>query len=658
MYEKEIKELFKNEELIKSMLTSSFIEDFYVNDMEPVYSLKECLECVNEKILNSIYTYHKYVISKNLKKNPTKQEKIDILEKEIKKSFLEYLSHMYKDEKDILEEIIKDKKTELHNETLLGCGFMFGFKESNKTIYVVPNELIKIYIEYKNSDVSKQIDYDKAGLYIVSYMLMNGMLKKNFIEELLIENYGLNISKKEINQILDNNFSKYKNNYYSLLPNDKKLESIKKDLFELKEEETIKKLNEAELLSYIDMIHDITEKLPKIFKNGDNEKIFDSFMSRCFITYETIDELLSFFEVNKSQKKQLKELLETYHSSFRYWFFNGKTIDELDKEIFMDNIMIYEKPKFDSLEDCLKNCTEDVLQIISENYNTKDIEDLKVMIIDKFEEKIQKNNKFQISIIVDNNYDVVPNCIDIKWFKLGLLYFYKENDTIKYMVPKEILDIMKKSIYTKDNEDYVLDLIGCYINMNGVIEKEKLQQLLNENHNIDISVKDLDKYMYKLDISIIDKYYSCIEDCMKKDIKELMKLKNKFDKYKIADFKQDDLEVEFKDKLLDFIEQEFSLNQDTEEVYEALKLISKYGSLNEEIIEAVFEEVKVSVNKKQIKNILQLYKYYKKHISVWIFNGYSVNEANELKSVKNEKIGRNDPCPCGSGKKYKKCCGK
>jgi uncharacterized protein YecA (UPF0149 family) len=21
------------------------------------------------------------------------------------------------------------------------------------------------------------------------------------------------------------------------------------------------------------------------------------------------------------------------------------------------------------------------------------------------------------------------------------------------------------------------------------------------------------------------------------------------------------------------------------------------------------------------------------------------------------KVGRNDPCPCGSGKKYKKCCG-
>lgn len=26
--------------------------------------------------------------------------------------------------------------------------------------------------------------------------------------------------------------------------------------------------------------------------------------------------------------------------------------------------------------------------------------------------------------------------------------------------------------------------------------------------------------------------------------------------------------------------------------------------------------------------------------------------------IKTERIGRNDPCPCGSGKKYKKCCGR
>ena len=30
----------------------------------------------------------------------------------------------------------------------------------------------------------------------------------------------------------------------------------------------------------------------------------------------------------------------------------------------------------------------------------------------------------------------------------------------------------------------------------------------------------------------------------------------------------------------------------------------------------------------------------------------------EKRQVKSNKVGRNDPCPCGSGKKYKQCCGK
>ena len=28
------------------------------------------------------------------------------------------------------------------------------------------------------------------------------------------------------------------------------------------------------------------------------------------------------------------------------------------------------------------------------------------------------------------------------------------------------------------------------------------------------------------------------------------------------------------------------------------------------------------------------------------------------KPKRTKKVGRNDPCPCGSGKKYKQCCGK
>lgn len=33
------------------------------------------------------------------------------------------------------------------------------------------------------------------------------------------------------------------------------------------------------------------------------------------------------------------------------------------------------------------------------------------------------------------------------------------------------------------------------------------------------------------------------------------------------------------------------------------------------------------------------------------------NQKSSKTVVKEKKVGRNDPCPCGSGKKYKKCCG-
>jgi SEC-C motif-containing protein len=40
---------------------------------------------------------------------------------------------------------------------------------------------------------------------------------------------------------------------------------------------------------------------------------------------------------------------------------------------------------------------------------------------------------------------------------------------------------------------------------------------------------------------------------------------------------------------------------------------------------------------------------------VWYFVEGAAQAARE--PAHSEKIGRNDPCPCGSGKKYKKCCG-
>ena len=40
----------------------------------------------------------------------------------------------------------------------------------------------------------------------------------------------------------------------------------------------------------------------------------------------------------------------------------------------------------------------------------------------------------------------------------------------------------------------------------------------------------------------------------------------------------------------------------------------------------------------------------------WVYVDGKINPQGEPRRV--QKVGRNEPCPCGSGKKYKKCCGK
>ena len=39
-------------------------------------------------------------------------------------------------------------------------------------------------------------------------------------------------------------------------------------------------------------------------------------------------------------------------------------------------------------------------------------------------------------------------------------------------------------------------------------------------------------------------------------------------------------------------------------------------------------------------------------------DGMAPEDSEEVHMYNGVKVGRNDPCPCGSGKKFKKCCGK
>jgi preprotein translocase subunit SecA len=73
--------------------------------------------------------------------------------------------------------------------------------------------------------------------------------------------------------------------------------------------------------------------------------------------------------------------------------------------------------------------------------------------------------------------------------------------------------------------------------------------------------------------------------------------------------------------------------------------------VKEEMVEIMF---KIQVAKQEALN-----DFTKPKEQEMVFSGGESDGSRKKTPVKRErKIGRNDPCPCGSGKKYKKCCGK
>jgi preprotein translocase subunit SecA len=61
------------------------------------------------------------------------------------------------------------------------------------------------------------------------------------------------------------------------------------------------------------------------------------------------------------------------------------------------------------------------------------------------------------------------------------------------------------------------------------------------------------------------------------------------------------------------------------------------------------------------KDVCTIFELYDDVVNTWA--GYNEDRDNfsyprEVpQQAVSKKVGRNDPCPCGSGKKYKKCCG-
>ncbi|MBD3921355.1 SEC-C domain-containing protein [Paenibacillus sp. PR3] len=88
-------------------------------------------------------------------------------------------------------------------------------------------------------------------------------------------------------------------------------------------------------------------------------------------------------------------------------------------------------------------------------------------------------------------------------------------------------------------------------------------------------------------------------------------------------------------------------------------------SMDEPLDEVIYELERRELEfntEAQFERFIKLVIDVKNNTRLWVNHGYTPNEFSQLFSEQKptaaptSKAGRNDPCPCGSGKKYKKCC--
>ncbi len=110
---------------------------------------------------------------------------------------------------------------------------------------------------------------------------------------------------------------------------------------------------------------------------------------------------------------------------------------------------------------------------------------------------------------------------------------------------------------------------------------------------------------------------------------------------------------------MDHIDQMSSLRQSIGlQSYAQINPLREYQNLGFEMFETMVanieEEVVVFVSRAQLRDNLQ-----REEVAKPTGTSGGSEETSKRKPVvnKNAKVGRNDPCPCGSGKKYKHCCG-
>ena len=245
---------------------------------------------------------------------------------------------------------------------------------------------------------------------------------------------------------------------------------------------------------------------------------------------------------------------------------------------------------------------------------------------------------------------VEGNNFDIR--KQLLQYDDVNNNQRKIMYERrnEILD--NESIHEtvkKTMKDHISDVVKSHIYPEGKLTKEDLTDIVEYSNSLlkeDIEVKDISKLK---EDEVIDKIYNqLIEEYEEKISVVPLEIAEEFEKV---------IALNIIDKYwtehintMSHLREGIHLRSYGQE--DPLRAFTVEGfDLFDKMLQDIDKEITNFLVKAQITQNLERKEITKKKFS-------NKQDEDPAKPKTSKKVGRNEPCPCGSGKKYKQCCGK
>ena len=629
-------EALSNNEILDSVFKIATNKDFFVAKGDKKTNLADCLADLSDDVIDMLYTSYQTVLmkNKNLKDLTNRKEKEEKLKQLIPECFKDYGKGIDYAEIKTIETLLINKAEKDAVFDFLCDGFAYQYRKDNNDIFVLPAELATIYQELKDNGVIAKRVEETGQIYFSTYLLINGIVKKTVMYDILVNHHKLPLTEEKMESFFEKELDTP--DYYSLGG-----EELVEQLAIIKNEKSYLRFTDAEINNYFEFITSFMKKLRNLLNNNHKNQALVYMMM--LLSSELDDEEINALNLSKKEIKAVQELLEEYESEIRYWCYDGRTIGEADFLAIAEDVAFKKKLTPSTIENCLANVDElyydealskdDVLE------NLGELSDKHIYI----KHLANLNNK--------SIYEIKES---FDYFSKGLIFFYHDGDDIKCLVPDEVLE----AIENKDDDvkdQYLNTLVTDYLEMNAVLRKEKLQELLKSNA-FTVDIKELDKLVKDNDYYILnDNYYSIFDEMDDEDLGELLKTKDKFSKYKPADLANCSEEFDFYEKLWELVNTDISDNKD--ELFNELRLLAKNNGFSKSNLEELAYNYGINLSVKVKDKLLKLYNNYKDSIGIWEYNGYTATEYLAMKK-ETKKVGRNEPCPCGSGLKYKKCCGK